>query len=42
VRVLVDPDESEARLGEDRCFVPAYLGASGWIGMGLTHDADWD
>ena len=42
VLVLVDPDEREALLEEDRCYVPAYLGAHGWIGVDLTGDTDWD
>jgi predicted DNA-binding protein (MmcQ/YjbR family) len=41
VLVLVDPDEREALLGEERCYVPAYLGASGWIGVDLADDTDW-
>ncbi|MFF5179803.1 MmcQ/YjbR family DNA-binding protein [Micromonospora sp. NPDC000316] len=40
--VLVDPDERTALLDEDRCFVPAYLGPYGWIGVDLTADTDWD
>lgn len=39
--VLIDPGEREALLAEDRCFVPAYLGASGWIGIDLAGDTDW-
>jgi predicted DNA-binding protein (MmcQ/YjbR family) len=42
VLVLVDPGEREALLGDNRCFVPAYLGPSGWIGVDLTDDTDWD
>ncbi|MDM4722389.1 MmcQ/YjbR family DNA-binding protein [Micromonospora sp. WMMA1363] len=42
VLVLVDPDERAALSDEHRCFVPAYLGASGWIGVDLTGDTDWD
>lgn len=42
VLVLVDLGEREALLGDDRCYVPAYLGASGWIGLDLGEDADWD
>jgi hypothetical protein len=42
VLVLVDPDEREALLEEDGCYVPAYLGAYGWIGVDLTSDTDWD
>jgi YjbR protein len=39
--VLIDPGEREALLSEDRCYVPAYLGPSGWIGVDLTADTDW-
>lgn len=42
VLVLVDAGEREALLGDDRCYVPAYLGASGWIGLDLREDTDWD
>ena len=42
VLVLVDPDEREALLGDDRCYVPAYLGAYGWIGIDLADDTDWN
>lgn len=42
VLVLVDPGDRAALSAEDRCFVPAYLGASGWIGVDLTDDTDWD
>lgn len=40
--VLVDPDERAALLDDERCYVPAYLGPSGWIGVDLTDDTDWD
>lgn len=42
VLVMVDAGEREALLGDDRCYVPAYLGASGWIGLDLSEDTDWD
>ncbi|WP_433367191.1 MmcQ/YjbR family DNA-binding protein [Actinoplanes sp. CA-142083] len=42
VLVLIDPGEREAMLAQDRCYVPAYLGASGWIGVDLTDDTGWD
>ena len=42
VLVLVDPSEREALLEQGRCFVPAYLGAYGWVGVDLTGDTDWD
>jgi hypothetical protein len=41
VMVLTDPDEREAMLAEPRCFVPAYLGPSGWLGVDLAEDTDW-
>jgi predicted DNA-binding protein (MmcQ/YjbR family) len=40
--VLIDPGERAALLADDRCHVPAYLGVSGWIGVDLTEDTDWD
>jgi hypothetical protein len=42
VLVLVDTDEREALLEENRCYVPAYLGAYGWVGVDLADDTDWD
>lgn len=39
--VLLDPDEREVLLRDDRCFVPAYLGSSGWVGVDLVDDSDW-
>lgn len=42
VLVLLDPDEREALLADNRCYLPAYLGAYGWIGVDLTDDTDWD
>ena len=37
------PDESDRRalLEDDRTFVPAYLGPSGWVGLDLDADTDW-
>ena len=40
--VLLDPDERSVLLTEERCYSPAYLGPSGWVGVDLTVDADWD
>lgn len=44
VMVLLDPDERAALLEQERTFVPAYLGPSGWIGVQLPEpeDAGWD
>lgn len=40
--VLPDDDDRHALLEQDRVFVPAYLGPSGWIGIDLDGDTDWD
>jgi hypothetical protein len=42
VLVLVDPVEREALLQEDRCYLPAYLGPYGWVGVDLTDGTDWE
>ena len=41
--VILRPDAEEARaLVEDpRCYVPAYLGPSGWVGLDLDEATDW-
>ncbi len=41
--ILVQPDEGDRQslLEDDRTFVPAYLGPSGWIGLDLDVDTDW-
>ncbi len=41
VLVLLDPGERAALVDEERCYVPAYLGAAGWIGVDLGEDTDW-
>ena len=35
VIVLTDADERAALVADDRFFVPAYLGPSGWVGLDL-------
>ena len=42
--LVVQPDEEEARalLQDPRCYRPAYLGASGWVGLDLDDGTDWD
>ena len=40
--VLPDPDEARALLSEDRCYRPAYLGPSGWVGVDLGGRTGWD
>jgi len=44
VMVLLEPAERDALLAEERTFVPAYLGPSGWIGVQLPEPdaAGWD
>ena len=41
--ILVQPDPADrpALLEDDRTFVPAYLGPSGWIGVDLGDGTDW-
>lgn len=44
VMVQPDPSERQALLEDDRFWVPAYLGASGWLGLDLDPDpaaVDW-
>src|SRR5690242_20397384 len=41
VLVLPDPDEREALAGDARCYVPAYLGPYGWVGLDLSENTDW-
>lgn len=40
--VRPDPEDAEALAADERCFVPAYLGPSGWVGVDLALDDDWD
>ena len=42
VLVLPDEDEARAMLEDPRCYRPAYLGPSGWVGLNLGDDTDWD
>lgn len=41
--VMFLPDEGErpALLPDPRCYVPAYLGPSGWLGLDIEPDCDW-
>jgi hypothetical protein len=41
VVVLLPPDERESLLTDGRCYVPAYLGPSGWLGFDLSSATDW-
>ncbi|MGB6040228.1 MAG: MmcQ/YjbR family DNA-binding protein [Gordonia sp. (in: high G+C Gram-positive bacteria)] len=38
---IPDPVEREALIQDDRFFVPAYVGAYGWLGIDLAADSDW-
>jgi hypothetical protein len=40
--VLIDPGERVALLAVGRCYQPAYLAGSGWIGIDLADDTDWN
>jgi len=42
VLVLADPAERPALLEDERFFHPMYLGVSGWVGLILGADTDWD
>ncbi|MFI5041549.1 MAG: MmcQ/YjbR family DNA-binding protein [Acidimicrobiales bacterium] len=42
ITVKADPDEREGLLADPRFFVPAYVGARGWVGMRLGASTDWD
>ena len=37
-----DPDDAPALRQDPRMFVPPYWGPSGWLGIGLAPDSDWD
>lgn len=39
--VQPDADDRAALLDDERTFVPAYLGPSGWLGIDLTERSDW-
>lgn len=42
VLVLPDPEDRPALLLDDRVYVPAYLGPSGWLGVRLDDRTDDD
>ena len=42
VLVQVTEDEQHALVQDPRVFVPAYWGPSGWIGVDVYADTDWD
>lgn len=37
-----DPDDAPAMRQDARFWVPGYLGPSGWLGLDLDADTDWD
>lgn len=41
IMVKLDTDERAALLGEERCWIPGYLGPSGWIGIDIDENTDW-
>ncbi|NMO01384.1 MmcQ/YjbR family DNA-binding protein [Gordonia sp. TBRC 11910] len=41
ILVIADPAEREALLTDSRFFLPAYLGAYGWVGLVLDDETDW-
>lgn len=41
ILVIADPAEREALLADSRFFLPAYLGAYGWVGLVLDDETDW-
>lgn len=41
VMVLPDPADEPALRQDERFWVPAYLGPSGWLGLDLDDDTDW-
>ncbi len=42
IMVLPDPGERRALVADERFWVPGYLGPSGWLGLDLDDDADFD
>lgn len=39
--VLLDPAERDALASDPRCYLPAYLAPSGWLGIDLDDKTDW-
>lgn len=40
--VLPDADERPALTQDQRVYLPAYLGPSGWVGLHLDEGTDWE
>lgn len=41
ILIVPGPEDAEALAQDERCWVPAYLGAHGWLGLDLTGPIDW-
>ncbi len=41
VLVLAEADDRLALVEDPRCYQPAYLGPSGWVGLDLDDRTDW-
>lgn len=41
IMVKLDASEREAMLADERCWIPGYLGPSGWIGLDIDGDTDF-
>lgn len=41
IMVKADPHERQALLVQPCCYLPAYLGPSGWVGLDLDDQTDW-
>ncbi len=41
IMVLVDDAERRALAEDPRCYLPAYIGTYGWLGLDLDDDTDW-
>lgn len=42
ILIKPDPDEREVLLQDERGFLPAYVGPSGWVGHDLSGEPDWE
>jgi predicted DNA-binding protein (MmcQ/YjbR family) len=41
IKAAAENQAELVRLAPERCFVPPYVGPSGWVGVWLDNDADW-
>ncbi|MPZ52249.1 MAG: MmcQ/YjbR family DNA-binding protein, partial [Acidimicrobiia bacterium] len=42
VMILPDSEERPALVSDDRFWVPGYLGPSGWLGLDLDEETDYE